>query len=352
MTGRRDGFTGEAPRRQETGFTLVEVIISVALAMLLTTMAMVAFFNIRRLVARAETRLTMHASAQTLYTAMFRSFNSLQQTCAFVVSSSANTAAAGATPNDQLTVVFMRGKEDTQDFQYNTNSYAGQGYKSLMNSDLLWEKWTWKASTNTLYRATNSVVRTFKGQSGFSFNGVSYVNATFDNVPQPRRVLDTTTLRSWQLTLNDNQLFPNATTGTDMFKQLDNLSDTWVYNRNSLASPYDLGDYQDLEFNMMPVLTQVTAFSIQVVPHDNLNPDTFTVDGVPGATPSVTHVLNGVWLDGRMASALATSPSYYTSDLAKRPRIIRIRFTLTSTVKPTFSQDFSFSYLIGMGPTP
>jgi type II secretory pathway component PulJ len=342
MTGRNDGFT------------LVEVIISVALAMLLTTMAMVAFFNIRRLVTRAETRLSMHASAQTLYTAMFRSFNSLQQTCAFVATGTANSAAAGATPTDQVSIVFMRGKEDTQDFQYNTNSYAGQGYKSLMNSDLLWEKWTWKASTNTLYRATSSVVRHFQGNTGFTVNGVSYANANFDAVPQPRRVLDTTTSRSWQLTLNDNQLFPDTTTATDLFKQVDNLppTDTWVYNRKSLASAYDLGDYEDLEYSLMPALTQVTAFSVQVLPHDNTGANTFTIDGAPGTTPNVTHVLNGVWLDGRIASAQVATPTYTNSDLAKRPRIIRIRFTLTSTIKPTFSQDFSFSFLIGMGPTP
>ena len=127
----RDRFRGG--ERADGGFTLLELMVSVTLALALTSMAMVAFFNIRKLVSRAESRLAMHASAQTIYNALYRSFSGMQQTCAFVVYSHTNTVpltVPPTPPDDEVTLVFMHGKEDTQDWQYGTESYAGQGYKA------------------------------------------------------------------------------------------------------------------------------------------------------------------------------------------------------------------------------
>ncbi len=336
--------------RGNDGFTLIEVVMSVALAMLLTSMAVVAFFNIRRLVNRAEVRLSMHASAQTTYNKMLRSFNSLQQTCAFVVYSTANSAPAGATPNDRVTLLFMRGKEDTFDFEYGSSAYFGQSYKSLMNSDLLWEQWTWEAATNTLYSSTNSPQRQFTGPNGFTIGGANYANQGFDVVPQPRRTLSIATARSWQQTLNDNQYFPD-TSQPDLFKVQDNITDAYAYNVPSKASSSDVGDFEDLEYKLVPALTQMTAFSVQIVPQDNTVAHTILVNGAPGSTPNYSKVLNGVFLDGRMASALTAVPSYANSDLAQRPRIVRILFTLTDTTSK-MTQNFSFSFPVGLAPTP
>jgi hypothetical protein len=285
-----------------------------------------------------------------VYNKMLRSFNCLQHTCAMVLYSTANSAAAGATPNDRVSLVFMRGKEDLFDFQFGSEAYFGQSYKSTMDSDLLWEEWTWESATSTLYSATNAPQRQFTGQTSFSLGGANYANQGFDVVPQPRRTLSTVTARSWQQTLNDNQYFPNAGS-PDLFLAQDNITDGLAYNLSSLASPSDVGDFEDLEYKLVPALTQMTAFSVQLVPQDNTAAHTFTVNGAPGSTPNFSKVLNGVWLDGRMASALTVAPTYANSDLAQRPRLIRLLFTLTSP-STGLSQNFSFSFLAGMAPTP
>ncbi len=343
----------------ERGVTLLELMVSITLALALTTMAMVAFFSIRKLVSRAESKLAMHASTQTIYHALHKTMAGLQQTCAFVVYSKANTEVdTSKPPNDEISIVFMRGKEDTQDFQYFTESYAGQSYKATMNSDLLWESWTWKDETytksdgtvvsgGTLYSATNSPVRQFSLPWGTSISGQAYNGQKFDLLPQPRRTLDTTDMTSWQKTLNDNQYFPDMTAGS---KDLFDPTLATVYNRKSLYSASDIGDWEELVYKRSPALTQVSAFSMQVIPHDGSAAGTVLVQGSRSTTPNQTKIYPGVWLDGRLAATLSSAQTFSSSDAAKRPKLLRFCFTLTDT-SLKFSQSFSFSFLLpGLAP--
>ena len=119
----------------------------------------------------------------------------------------------------------------------------------------------------------------------------------------------------------------------------------------SLADLSDIGDYTDLQRQLEPVVERVLspapgtdpAFTLQVVAHDGT---VTTVDD----SAATTTVLQGVWLDGRLAPLVTAPQVFATSDAAKRPKLVRIRFMLRDP-KADFYQTFSFSFALpGMAP--
>lgn len=296
------------------GFTLIELLISTALAMMLAGVVTTAFFKFRNLAARAESRMAMHAAAQRLFTQLHRTMAGIQPTCAFI---------ASTTSGSEVRLVFMRAKEHNWDFMIPTTS-------SAVNGDLVWEEWVWQRGTSTLKMATNSIGtpsapgRQFSSGS-FAPGSVNYNGKTFYVVPQPRRSVDTTApLTSTSNGLNDNIYFP----------------DTSVPPVSKASPSGDIGDYTDLENNLVPVSDQMSDLSFEIVSHDGTST---VVDD--SATTSPPRVFQGVWLDGRLAPTLDAAPVYAGSDLAKRPRLVRMRFTLTDS-KLGVSCPFTFSFLL------
>ncbi len=94
-------------RRSACGFTLIELMVSMAIAMALASLAVVAFVQIRSVVRRAEARMALYDSAQAIYVRMNQSFGALMQHCAFI----------GQSDSTGVRLIFMRGKEDAFDWQ-------------------------------------------------------------------------------------------------------------------------------------------------------------------------------------------------------------------------------------------
>jgi hypothetical protein len=313
--------------RGSFAFTLIELLVSTALASLLTAVCISAFQQGRANIERAESRVRMHANAQTLYAFMEHSLSSLMQDTAIVT---ASTQSTGPGTGD-VTLLFMHGKEDELDWMWLQQ-------QTWQNSDHEWEVWQWSAATQNLSVGTSSFNRYFALPSSgtpFSFkpNGPDdYAGQGFLNLDQPRRTLSAT--NPW-LDLDSNVYFPSP--GSTV----------------SLASIGDVGDWTDLNTNLAPVLTHVSDFSYQLV----LGDSTFTtIDD----TTTTLHEIDGSWLDGRIdtATAAAAAPNYQfpllfpdtrtyfpTSAIAHRPRLLRVRFTLTDPVVAV-SQTFSFSFAL------
>jgi prepilin-type N-terminal cleavage/methylation domain-containing protein len=316
--------------KRSRGFTLIELLVSTALASLLTAVCITAFQQGRANIERSEARVRMHANAQGLYMYMQRSVSSLMQDCALV---SSTTKSSGPGTGD-ITLVFMKGKEDENDWLW-------QAQTTIMNSDLQWEVWRWRAATQNLSIGTSSNQLVFQIQKSYKPNGKDdYNGQQFLNLDAPRRTLSAT--NPWA-DLDSDIYFP--TPGTTV---------------SAVCPGQDVGDWTDLCQNMKTVLTHVSDFSLQIVRFDG------TVDTVDDTTTTLNE-RDGVWLDGRIATATAAalapnyqSPLFYPdtstffpgSAITLRPRILRVRFTLTDP--PTgASQTFSFSFAMpGLAGAP
>lgn len=277
------------------GFTLIELMVSTAIAMFLASMCVTAFLGIRQLVRRAEARIAMYDTAQVLYTRLNQSTAQLMQHCALVA-----RCDAGA-----VELTFMRGKEDHWDWKLWERKKVG--------SDLVWERWRWEkgATGGILYQASSHPVRGF-------VQSVAGGSQKYQVLPQPRRWLDPADPLA---TLNDNRFF------------------------RSTAVAGDMGDSTDLDNNLLPVLSQVSDLSIQLVNHDG-STDTLST------ASSQTLVRQGVWMDGRVGDVLSATPTvaaYSASGIAKRPRLLRLRLTVTDRIADPRSdlvQTFSFSFAL------
>ncbi len=318
-------------KHRSSGFTLIELLVSTALASLLTAVCITAFQQGRANIERSESRVRMYATAQVFYANLQHSLSSLMQDCAVVT---ASTQATGPGTGD-VTLVFMHGKEDQYDWIW-TNQSPGN------NNDLEWQAWRWQASTQQLCVATSSPQRNFTITSSFKPNLMDdYNNQNFINIDQPRRTLSAT--NPWA-DLDNDVYFPSATNATV-----------------SAAAPgQDIGDWTDLNGNFQPTLIHVSDFSYQIVRVDG------TVQTVSDNATTVGE-MDGVWIDGRIATdttttdpnygfpllgPIATANAFNGSAITQRPRILRIRFTLTDPVVAV-SQNFSFSFLLpGMAGLP
>jgi len=302
-----------------SGFTLVEVMVSMTLCVILAMAGTTAYFKVLRLVNRAEARIAMHASAQVLYGTLHRQCCVADQHCAMVLESVAGDGTGSSSDAGSWTLIFMHGKESNEDWQWGLQS---QG----MNEDLVWEKWKWTAGNQTLWNATSSTQRGGNMSVSFIPSGtVDFGNSNFLYLPTPRRSLSATMP---EYTLNDNILFPATTSAT--------------YPMVSLGCPNDYGDMQDLDNRLAAALTHVTACSLEVVEMNGTKLDV-------NDTATTTTVLQGAWMDGRY-SANVTDPQYFAnavnfakSDLAQRPRLIRFQYTVTDAATQ-LSQTFSFSF--------
>lgn len=313
------------PGRPRAAFTLIELMVSTVLAMILLGLSITAFYNFRKMVARSEARLAMHASAQTTYTYLQRTLASVQQSCAFVATRVQGNAALTPDPGE-IRLLFMRAKEQISSYREVANE------DKYIRNDLTWELWVWKRGDRTLSIANNSNGDTsVPGRNfvsgAFTPAGVNFNGKRFYTTPQPRRTLDAANpFTAAAGGLDDNILFPGVS-GTSMAN-----------------AAFDVGDYTDLTRNLSVVLDNVSDLAFDIVTMDGTS---YLINDASAAAPVV---LNGVWLDGRLGPALTSIPAYATSDAAKRPRLLRMRLTLAD---PRYRREsvpltaaFSFSFAL------
>lgn len=344
------------------GFTLIELLISSALAMLLAAVAVSTFYQVRQAAARAEAGMAMCDSAQTLYAHMHSAAASLQQSCALAAYAQERSASASMPENGEIRLVFMRGKEEESNY---VNLGKTQSNEYIRN-DLAWEMWLWRRADKSLSIATNS--NGDEANPGRNFvsgsfspipptgSAVNYNSSRFYNTPQPRRTLDWTSPMTGVGAatalgfLDDNVMFPDA-------------------SGISMASPQgDIGDYTDLQSNLVTVLRNVSEMSLVLVAHDGTATTLDDADASFADAHAATggwDVRQGVWLDGRMLTdrptpgdpplGLADPSTYASSPLAKRPVLLRVVMTLTdprwnsgnAPVARTFTYSFALPGLAG-----
>lgn len=335
-------------------FTLIELLISTALAMLLAAVAISTYYQVRRAVARAEAGMAMCDSAQTVYAYMHAASGSLQQSCAMAAYAHERGSAGPVPEAGEIRLVFMRGKEHVSDFV----SLASAESSAYVRNDLTWEMWHWRRSDRTFSVGVNSWGDTTDPGRSFLSGAftpvpatgaaVNYNGARFFVTPQPRRTLDWSSPMTGPSAaglgfLDDNLLFPNA-------------------SGVSMANPLsDIGDYTDVQNGMTTVLRNVADMSFVLVAHDGSQT---TLDDAPSsfaANHAATlgwDVRQGVWLDGRLLTdrPLATDPpsglpdasNYISSPLPKRPVLLRVVMTLEDprwrNSSAPLSRTFTFSF--------
>lgn len=321
----------------QIGFTLLELLVSTTLAMFIAASVATAFFQTRAIITRVETQLHLAEEARVIYQTLETSFASMQQSCAMVTLSTASDGS-GATDPGTVALIFMRGNEDPHNF----------GAADYNSSHLVWELWEWRRATGTIHAGVNRTpqegARSFKIGSTFRPNGATdYNGKSFTVVPQPRRWLDPVNPTGGPVLsgppvsrLDDNIWFPAP-------------SDTKV----SLVGSEDLGDYSDLRRSTAgPSFDRVTDLAFEIVPHDETLAPVRVAD-----TATTTTVFQGVWVDGRLGTGanrqLATldpPQNFIGSDASKRPKLVRLRLTLTDPATKV-TQTFSFSFsLPGLAP--
>lgn len=337
-----------------SAFTLIELLISTALAMLLAAVSVTAFYQVRKTVARAEAGMAMCDSAQTIYAYMHSATASLQQSCAMAIYAQERSPAAAATEVGEIRLLFMRGKEHVSNFV----SLATAESDAYVRNDLTWELWQWRRSDRTFSVGVNSWGSTsFPGRSFVSGSfspapatgsSVNYNGARFIVTPQPRRTLDwSNPLTGPSLSglgyLDDNVLFPDAA-GVSMANARD-----------------DIGDYTDLRNGMAVVMRNVSDMSFILVAHDGSQvtlDDAVSSFASSHAATNGWDVRQGVWLDGRMLTdrplpgdppnGLADASVYADSPVPLRPVLMRVVMTIEdprwrSSASP-LTRTFSFSF--------
>lgn len=272
---------------RRSAFTLIELMVAMAIAMVLAGVTIVTFMQVRSLIRRSEAKMAMYDSASVIYAKFSQSAGALMQHCALVAQ----------TDSDSVDLIFMRGKEDAWDWK------LWKRYK--IDTDMVWEEWRWVKSKGIFYQTSSTPLRTFTN-----------AGQPYDALPQPRRYLDDTNPRT---TLDDNRYFQHSTVAGDD------------------------GDGTDLANSLRPVLQNVSDLKIQLIAQDG------TVSDLAAGANSVL-VRQGVWMDGRISDTISAAPTdaeYGTSSIAKRPKLIRLRFTLTDNAvdpRAPLSQTFSFSF--------
>lgn len=290
-------------------FSLIEILISTTLALTLASLAIGAFYRVTNMVRSSQARLAMHASAQLLFNQLHRDLSATQSTCAFVAGCE---IVAGGMDAGNVRIIFMRAKERNDEF--------GNTTTSLNYSDLVWQQILWKSASRELLIASSSGNRSFTFGSFTPAGSTNYNGQQAQTVAKPRRTLDVSDpIGATVDGLDDNVLFPSPSN-----------------HRLSIAHADDIGDFTDLERNLIPVANNVIDLTWEIICHDG------TSVTINGSGPSL-HVFQGVWLDGRMAPTLIGNPIYGNSAIAKRPRLLRLQFSLSDPVTDALC-SFSFSF--------
>lgn len=269
---------GRAPASR-SGFTLVEILVSLALMAFLLATATYAFSQVKKMTERIQARQAMHNTARQVYERFRGEISALHQGGAFYLRSSGT--------GDDIELVFLSGRYDLRDFD-------GPAYDQSeeFTVDHLWSRWHWGGPGQPLTAARNRPLRRFTLTDDWSPDGaVNYKGQTFAIIAQARR-----------------EAGPDAATSLDR-------------NAFGTPSPADRGDYSDLLDQAQPLALACTDLALEVV---------LTDGSVITAQPDVatSHAIDGLSVDGAVGG--------------NRPRLIRIRFSLRDA-RLDLEEPFSFS---------
>lgn len=325
-------------------FTLVEVLASLAIAMVLAGLCTAALIQIRTMVKRSQLRISLHQRAEALHTRLDNLFGSLLHSGPLVVD-------MAATP--RLRLLAMTSKLDNWDWNWRSDSM------SLDTSDTRWHLLDWNAAERRLYAAESSSVRTFNQYDTDLKNpakpAINFLddNARFLNLPQPRRSLELvpgTPAANWAeatRALDGNMLFPDLA-GAHAYPDS-------PYGTLAGDNP-DRGDWGDLLARRMPIAEGVSDLRLTVVAVDGRVPAQTFASGA-----AAFRNWSGAWLDADLAAAhglrAGTAADALSGPIGQRPRLVRLRVTLEERLRAydpavvdddstRIQQVFTFSFLL------
>lgn len=299
------------------GFTLIELLLAVAVGVVLLATATTAFMQVRGMVQRRNAVLALHRDAAVIHAQFDRRLSAAAQHAVFV-------ADARSVPRDgpTLRLLFLRGKQQANDWERNANSQFQKDQWLTENTDLLWELWEYRPEEQALHIATSRRDRSFIASAPPAMLG-----QRFAAMPQPRGDLAGP---DWWSALDANQRFP----------------------ADAAANPDDLGDWGDLRRQLRPALAGVRAMDVEVLQHGGgrtalaaaWDGSAASASTPVGASPLI---IPGLPVDGAAADAAGRLPGaagwdWTTTRAAQRPRLLRLRLTLVDAATG-IDQVFSFS---------
>ncbi len=318
------------------GFTLIEMLISVALGVMVVAMTWTAFSRAKAATTRASARVGLHQGAAILQDAIERDAANLAPALGLFITST--PAAAATTRSERLDLTFMRSAAplDKQNQQHDWDRHL---------ADHHWVRWhferslelkdgAWRVVSSRLKRSASTPIRFWQTTATLpGYGGYQWVN-----IPRPLR---------------------DASQGSASLDANRYGVPAGAIDPSTLIG--DIGDKQDLDANEQLVSDRVTDFALGWVRADGTAVQVLSDHAGPeicidGLYMDVVGPDEGRYLDARQEPVLPdpyvnpTVPYNYRPVLAARPRLLRVLFRMLDRATGV-EQSFAFSVVLpGMRP--
>lgn len=284
-------------------FTLVEVLVAVALSMAMVAIAWSMFSQTRQAALRTQARLQMHAAAKSVFESLRRELVAMQQHCALWL------VTTSSPPGVDL--VFMTAAMDEAGFQM-----KGE-WANVPVADLVWSRWRWDGASQRLLAARNLTRRNWaidQAVDGVAANPANPGETLNSNIasarfwPQPRRFTVGDALDG----LDDNRWRLTAAGGA------------------AVGAGANLGDWSDLQQRLAPVALGVESCAIELVLAGRNSSGAVRTQRADG-TFDETFCAHGIRMDGVASRNVTDAPAAiagFADEIGERPAVLRIAFTL------------------------
>lgn len=349
-------------RRDRAAFTLLEVLVSIAIASGMAAVAWTGFYQMRQVARRNEVETSLVVDAGFIYRRLADELSGLQagtQMRFERVALSPAVYGAGAYRTD---VFWMRSLPSTNP----NNGMADLRRWSEYTFEDVWACWEWRPSK--LVDRARGAGALWAGANSASSRKRTYDNTVFSDLtagqtrsiygaPQARRD------RRRELDDNDCRLMPNASTQPNV-RIAGDRSDLIGedVNLDGVLDPgEDLNKSTVLDLgNIKPLCSRVSKMSLQWVDYGGwttsldaangvvVRTETGSVKPAPGTSwwNADVRCVDGLYRDGR-AGADAVGSDTGRSVVLDRPALLRVHMTLTD-VGSGIERSFSFSFPLGL----
>lgn len=273
------------------GFTLIEVLVSLAIGMTLIALGWSGYRTSDQLAKRTLARLALHQDAAQVEHALTGDFCTIHHGAQWRVERQATTGSPAEITVTALRSTLRRGwsfysprlGSASADWGLGADASADPNSVSpvgLMPTDLTWFRWCWRANANTTGARVGTLYRAMAPRVRKEYLG--------DTWTQPRRSINRK--------LTDNNF-------VELFQIP--APPLWLTDLNTTS------DEADLTVNLVPIAQRVKDFAVAWTTNGG---NIVYIDA--GSGPS-SNLIDGVWLDG------------HDSNLVRlRPAVLRVRFTL------------------------